>query len=178
MYARFLAVGVIAVLMVTRPALSVPQDGETSVSIYAPDGLKGLAGVYVLVEDVNREAEADRLRREEIQTDVELKLRQSGIQGLTYEEALKTPGLPQLSVIVNAMKTKDASMYAYTASVELLETVTLQRNPKIKIGGASTWKTPSIVGVIPASRVSDLRADVKDMVDKFCNAWLTANPKK
>ena len=42
--------------------------------------LVGLKGVYVIVEDFEEELERDGLRSHQVQTDVELKLRQSGIR--------------------------------------------------------------------------------------------------
>lgn len=60
--------------------------------------LRGLKGVYVLVEHLNPEAERDGLDKTTIQTDVELKLRQAGIQVLTGTEWLAEPGAPCLLV--------------------------------------------------------------------------------
>lgn len=66
------------------------------------ESLRGLKGVLVLVEALKPEIEADGLRRDSIQTDVELKLRLAGIKVLTEEECLKEPGCPWLYVYINA----------------------------------------------------------------------------
>ena len=47
--------------------------------------LVGLSGVYVLVETIEDDVERDGLSRAQIQTDMELKLREAGIPVLTEE---------------------------------------------------------------------------------------------
>lgn len=58
----------------------------------SPDTLKGLKGVYVVIEDLNEEVIKDGLTVDAIRTDVELKLRLAGIPVLLEEARLKEPG--------------------------------------------------------------------------------------
>ena len=64
--------------------------------------LGGLRGVHVKVERINIEAEREGLGPSVLQTDVELRLRQSHIRVLTQAEQLKAPGAPYLYLRVAA----------------------------------------------------------------------------
>src|SRR5262245_2968895 len=105
-YARYLAVAVLTMLMTGLPVSSAPQSADLVVTTGEPEGLKG---VGVLIEDLDIYVEADGLRREDIQRDVELKLRQSGIRVLTAAQRWATRGMPNLYVRVVPVKIPDAS---------------------------------------------------------------------
>jgi hypothetical protein len=65
------------------------------------DTLKGLQGIYVVVEDLYAKPETEEwgLTRQQLLTDVELRLRQNGIKVLSsLEECSSTPGSPYLYV--------------------------------------------------------------------------------
>ena len=137
--------------------------------------LRGLKGVYVLVEQLRPEIERGGLSKNQIQTDVELKLRMAGIKVLSKEESFDAPGRPWLYVNVNAFKAEDIGAYVYHVLVELNQDVYLARRPpdftKYK---TSTWSV-SYLGI--KSKLGDIRASVKDLVDMFINAYLSVNPK-
>src|ERR1700680_4278418 len=65
--------------------------------------LKGIAAVFVVVEDLpNKGADTLGVTRESVQTDVELKLRMSGMRVVpSMEELFKVPGAPIIMVQVN-----------------------------------------------------------------------------
>jgi len=49
----------------------------------------------------------------------------------------------------------------------------------IKVVDATTWLTAGMTGTVGADLVrSSVREEVKDRVDVFINAYLTANPKQ
>jgi hypothetical protein len=174
-----LAVGLIAMLLLGGlPVSSVSQAGDIVSSPFEPEGLKGLKGVYVLIEDLNKDAVADGLSKQAIQTDVERKLQQSGIRVLTEAQMQATPGKPALCVRVSTAKIFSYPTYSCFLSVELKESVKLQRNFGIQVVGATTWQTNGVVGYVFTQSLFTLRDHVKDEIDQFCNAWLTANPKK
>ncbi len=55
------------------------------------ESLRGIPGVYVLIEHLNPDAESDGLTRTQLRTDVELKLRLAGIKVFTREERFLGP---------------------------------------------------------------------------------------
>ena len=118
----------------------------------------------------------DGLDTTQIRTDVELKLRQAGITVLTRQERLSTAAAPYLYVNVQAIKSR-ANVYAFSANVELLQRVTLVRNPAMSIP-ATTWSATCIIGGVGSQKVGSVREHVRDLTDQFINAYLAANPKR
>ncbi len=68
------------------------------------ESLRGLPGVYVIIESIGKDAQADGLKEEAIRTAVELILRSSGIRVLTESEWLETPAAPYLYVRAATLK--------------------------------------------------------------------------
>jgi hypothetical protein len=137
--------------------------------------LKGLPGVRVFVEDIQPDAKADGLRREDIQTEVELVLRSSGIKVLTEEEHLKTIGMPYLYVLVGTNKIKmEGSYYSYSFHLDLTQQVTLVRSRMRAT--ATTWST-ELVGIVGARDFNRLQQNAADLAKKFANDFLAVNPR-
>ncbi len=135
--------------------------------------LRGLQGCHVIVENLEPEIERDGLTREQLQTDMELKLRMAGIKVLSREEQ----GAPVFYLNVTAMEIfakHGASLgYIYNISVSLQERVQLMRNGDIM--RRATWEKPGFLGI--TTNLTDIRQGAKDMVDYFINDYLAANPK-
>jgi hypothetical protein len=68
--------------------------------------LRGLDGVQVVVEDLQPDVERNGLTRQQLQTDVELRLRKAGIRVLTEQELDRAPGQtpPRPSLRPRALK--------------------------------------------------------------------------
>ena len=150
--------------MTVRPAAAQDEPEMT---------LKGLPGVRVSVEDVTADAKRNGLTKDLIQTTVEIQLRLGGIRVLTASEWIRTASAPLLHVQVNTVKA-DTGIYAYNVDVGLIQAVML-KSGQPALG--QTWQEGTI-GLVGASKLLEVRESVKEYVDKFINAWLTANPKK
>ena len=141
--------------------------------------LRGLKGIAVVVEALQPDAERDGLHKDQIKTDVELKLRQAGIRVLTTEESFKTPGSPYLYVNLNTTKNDVLygafSTYAFSIQVALKQDVTLTRDSDLK-GSAPTWETHTL-GIVGATNLQDTRRVLGDLLDRFSNDYLAENPK-
>lgn len=135
--------------------------------------LRGLKGVFVLIEPLKPEIEKDGLTESQIQTDVELKLRLAGIKVLSKEEQVMSPGSPYLYVIPHIRKMDYNRGYLYTISVEFCQKVYLERDLKIS-SVATTWST-GCLGTDPD--LNSIRTVIKDQVDIFINDYLAVNPK-
>jgi hypothetical protein len=135
--------------------------------------LKGLKGVYVLVEPPLESVKKEGLTTDVIRTDVELKLRLAGIPVLSREECLKEPGHPCLYVDPHIMKS-NLGTYIYNTDLEVTQLILLERSHDIRTT-AATWSIWTL-GTTPNLRT--IRHDIKDQVDKFINAYLSVNPKK
>lgn len=141
--------------------------------------LKGLPGVFVLVEQMDPDAERDGLAQSTLTKDVEQRLRETGIRVLTRPELLATPGKPYLYLRVYAVRAtgETAGVYAYSISLELKQEVRLTRASPVR-SLAATWRATEEVGTVQAARLSSVRDKVRDMVDQFINAYLAANSKR
>jgi len=138
--------------------------------------LRGLSGVGVLIEQLAPEIEREGLIKNQLQIEVELKLKMAGIKVLTKEECLKTPGEPYLYININVNTAKtESDIYPYSIDVLLMQKVSLLRDPK-QTTYAVTWSTGG-VGSIEKSILSQLRGSVEEMVDLFIKTYLSENPK-
>jgi|SRR2546422_778763 len=166
---------VLAVLALLSATLVSPLVGQGN-DEFARNTLAGLRGVWVAVEKISEEAQRDGLDTTQIRTDVELKLRQAGITVLTRQEWVSTAAAPYLYVNVQAIK-NPANVYAFSANVELRQRVTLVRNPAMSIL-ATTWSATGFIGMVGSQKLGSVRNDVRDLTDRFINAYLAANPKR
>src|SRR5262249_26285995 len=99
-------IGIMLLLGSTRRAVALDSEHTRAT-------LRGLRVVEVVVEDIPKDAEADGRTTQQIQTDVELRLRKAGIRVLSKTESLKTPGDPALYIGVSTFKDTDLSFYAF-----------------------------------------------------------------
>ena len=144
------------------------------------DSLKDLPGVAVMVERFRTEAEQAGFDRRTFQTDVELKLRMTGIRVLETEDH----GSPLLYLNVNAMHSEPNRRAPYSISLELIQDVVLQRQTpstpedssedvlEKRTTFATTWSSE----VLGLGTVANARDASKDLVDTFANDWLAVNP--
>jgi hypothetical protein len=154
---RLLAAGLLLALVVCAATVGAQNQSPPA------HMLKGLTSTDVLVAL----GEEDLTLKRQLQTDVELRLRQSGIT--------VSKGEADLFVVVNALG-RDEIGYAYSVRVELKQPVMVLAN---RVGAiATTWSVGGI-STTPTSRfAASVRNDVRDMVDEFINAVLSMNPKK
>jgi hypothetical protein len=147
------------VLAIAHPALATDESVERQT-------LKGIKTVAVQVEALRPEVESDGLTQAQIKTDVEQRLRESGIQ--VNDAASAT-----LVVNVNAVLVGQAApLYAVSAQVAFQQDVVVRGLDAT----ASTW---SIGGIAAVGRTNlpMVRDFVRSKVDKFIDAYFSVNPK-
>jgi hypothetical protein len=132
--------------------------------------LKGITEVQVVVETIDPEVERHGLTQSQVQTDLELRLKQSGIKVASSSSA-------SLYVDIQIMRVLVLPLYAYSLEVAFQQPVRLDRNLRISHASAPTWSL-SDSGVIMRKRVRELRSRVIEKVDQFINAYLEQNPKQ
>jgi hypothetical protein len=142
---------------------------------YTRSSLQGLVGVYVVVEVGKPDSLALEINEGQIKTDVELRLRILGIKVVSKkEDAYKIPGTPTFYISIYVYGSEEALSFVIIA--ELLQRTYLERNKEIQLL-ASTWATTLIGLGTKESIRNQVRDSVKDSTDKFCNAYLSVNPK-
>jgi hypothetical protein len=160
-------VSLVAMLLFPAGAASVRADDTWA----ARQTLIGITGVSITVEDLSDASKKMNLAKEDIQTDVELKLRLAGIRVLTEQEGLKLPGNPWLYVLVNVSQDGRAA----SVEVELYQDAVLTRRGPTWTYSICTW---SLSGVMSNPSGPGVRDFTEEVVDRFLNAWLSVNPKK
>lgn len=162
-------VGIVLILALGSPTFAI--NGKSNRAT-----LKGLKGIGVLVENLAPEVEKEGLVKDQLQTDVESKLRKAGIKVLTKEESAKTPGEPYLYININLNTTKtESDIYPYSIDLLFIQKVSLLRDPKITTY-AVTWSTGG-VGSVGKQILGQLRDNAKEVVDIFIKAYQAENPK-
>jgi hypothetical protein len=153
----------LALLLPTIPAWAadLPENRAT---------LRGIAEIAVVVERLDPEVERDGLTQSQLETDVALRLQQSGIKLV-----LSSPYY--LYVSLGTLKPEACDLYAFYLSVAFLQPVKLTRDPAIAYPYAATWSA-GVVGTVGTQRVAELRTDVTNLVDRFINSYLGQNPKR
>jgi hypothetical protein len=146
-----------------------------SQEVYQRTSLRDLNGVHVLVADLDTEDEIEGLYADQIRKNIDDMLRTAGINVLTREEAMRTPGIPCLYVNVDTMKGPDG-VYAYSTTIELLQGVYLIRNPDIRTY-AETWST-GVKGIAAEPNLKQtIQDDLRDILDMFINNYFSVNQK-
>lgn len=143
--------------------------------------LSGLQGVYVVVEELQPNlmkysaAQKSGLSSEGLKRDIEGRLSKAGIRVLTWDQAVKTPGLPFLYINVNTHES-EKYWYAYDIRIELQQLVSMEANPKVKAVGG-TWST-NMTGMVNIGTMDKLKEAVEVLLDRFIGAFRAANPKR
>ena len=138
------------------------------------DSLKGLSGVYLLVEPLSPDVERAGLTSAQLRADVELRLRSSSIRVMSRKDVLKQPGTPHLYLNANLMKS-DSEFWVFDISLEFIQETFLKRN-RDGLFRAKTWGI-SATGYATGGRLVRIREKLRDLTDRFCNDYLAANPK-
>jgi hypothetical protein len=141
--------------------------------------LTGLQGVQVVVEDlqpnIQKYAKQFDLDKASLQKTVESRLREAGIRTLSGDEWLKTRGRPVLYINVNTHE-QEKYWFAYNIGVELQQVAAMEANPAIA-SLVGTWSV-NIAGAVNIGTINVLQDRVKNLVDIFIKAYLSANARK
>jgi hypothetical protein len=136
--------------------------------------LKGLQGVFVLVEDLNPPEEQAGLKTADIQADAEQNLRTAGIPLLGKTQNIDTPGMPTLYISVSVASSTATDLWPFSVDVNLEQQATLKRSPDTFVPTAVTWHVGSI-GAVNKSDIRSVRDRVNEQVAKFVNAYFKVN---
>lgn len=134
--------------------------------------LSGLKGVSVIIEEFQPDFDIYELTTEQLQTDVELRLRKAGIKVGAIE---KFPSSIYVNLNMRAVSACPG-LYSYGLQIELQELVSLDRRPKVVLTG-TLWSLGNSGTVGKDKAKTDLRELVADLVDRFINDYLAANPR-
>ena len=132
--------------------------------------LKGMTGIYVVVEDLGSELKGTLTRRD-VQARVEAQLRTAGIRILKEKEAAKLPGEPYLYVNLAALPL-ERNHFACRIDLEVHQHVALIHDAKG--GHAITWEQ----GVLTTGGIKTIHHQLDELVFAFICDYLAINPLK
>jgi hypothetical protein len=132
------------------------------------ESLKGIHGIYVVVEDLGPELRGV-LNRSEVRKRVEAQLLTAGIRLVKELEAAKLPGEPYLYVNMAALPL-GPKRYSCRIDLEVHQLVALVNNSAT--GHAITWEQ----GVVTAGGVKTIFNNFDELVLDFICDYLAMNP--
>jgi hypothetical protein len=150
--------------------MSLPATGRASDTEFSRRTLKGIKAVAVIVEKLREEAPKG-LTEQQLQNDVELRLRNAGIAVIPSNRADQAAA-PYLYVRVNSLQLSNSPQYIYAIGIELNQAVKVARDVRI-VAVAATWDKG---GTGCTSSPQRIRDGVVDYLDKFIAAYLSVNP--
>lgn len=137
--------------------------------------LRGVAGIWVEVEDIAPVIELDGLHKEQIRKDVESKFQNAGFKILTEKEYEDAAGLSHLSIRINSMKTSAPAYYNYAIRVSLNQGLYIQRTVDVNALLSKT-EMPVWVKDLTGStvRAASIRNTINSSIDKLINNYMAA----
>ncbi len=151
------------------------------------ESLTGLNGLWVIVEDLSDEAQKGGLRRDALQTYLEMRLRRARISVLSKAEWSVSEREPYLYLNVGALRVKAGGVregWTYTLSLEVKQRACIQGWPEGRggvlmfPGGCSlftTWETTG-QSVTPDNLADSVRGYLAELMDELVNDYLAVNP--
>jgi hypothetical protein len=131
--------------------------------------LKGITSVRVFVEGVDPADKPRGLARDQLHTDVELRLQKAGI-------AVSANATEYLYVNLNILRSRQR-LTSFSVVVMVRQAAYLVRDPSITAPVAITW-WKGTDGITVAANLRGVRDAVGDLVDQFINAYRKQNPKR
>jgi hypothetical protein len=138
------------------------------------ESLRGLNGVYVYVQPVAKDVEAEGLSTTQIQSAVEKQLRGAGIS--LQGEPQEGIGSATLVIAIGIVKRPSEEAYLFDVEVSLLQTVRLARRNDPDTFPAQTWSQKAL-GITGPKRMDLILEPLKVRVGDFVNDYLSVNPK-
>ena len=137
------------------------------------DNLKGLKGVFMVIDPLSPDLEKRGVSRDELQRRLVVKLREAGIGILSVKNASTTPGQPILQLKVASVK--NTTGHGFLIQLWMNEKVMFERD-KNRIVHGITWIQTTIAfdGELQSRGVYD---SVDEVLNEFINDYLAANPK-
>lgn len=160
----------LAVLIALAPSVLQGQESGAPANI----ALRGVTAVMVIADSLPEGAAKAGLFASQLQTDVELRLREAG---LTILPPASTPGSAVLYVQASVTP-GETGLIAYSTHMTFGEAVRLIRVPTVLTFG-TTWEGPRVLGYASTERVAEqVRKAVNDQASAFLNAWLAVNQRE
>jgi len=136
--------------------------------------LRGLEGVYVVVEDLRLEIEEEGLTRNEIHKMAVETLGAAGVPVLSEDAWQEAPGSPWLYLYAHVIRREfvEERVFVFNLSIELKQKVNLTRAPEEEDVFATTWSR-ALLG--KSGYLEDVRKGVQVCLEDFIDAYRSMN---
>ncbi len=141
------------------------------------DALEGLESIVVVAQEPPADAKAAGLTQQQIQSDVEMKLKLAGLEVLAKDDMEVEPHTPTLNVSVCILSQKDTQFYAVSIMLNLQQPVILGKEPNTVVL-ANTWERASLSVFDKEILLSAVSAKVKEQVSFFIRDFRAANKRQ
>lgn len=161
----------------TAFALAVLCGSPAWAQLEARRTLHGLDAVGLVIENVHPDAERRGVSKATLEKDIALRLEQAGVRVLANGQEEGVPGRPLLRLQVAITPLDDLPLYNATVTLQLRQSACLTRN-LIICETVTTWEDAGVTHAVGVSRLASVQQDVRDMIDRFLDAYRAENPKQ
>lgn len=143
-------------------------------------GLRGLGGMYLVIEGISGPDEMAGMTERLLREDAELCLRGMGLVPLGAGEWLNASGAPYLYVRVDVAEDEVgvpagcSAAAGFSAAVQVREKVSLERDPGVTVM-APVWGSQCVSQVDRADLQEGMRQAVGGLLEQFAEAYERAN---
>lgn len=138
--------------------------------------LRGVEGVFLVVDHLQPDLEADGLYRTAIMATAERKLKAAGIPVMTSDELVTDLRQPNLRICIESTLT-GSGLHAYHLTIHFRQNVgLLVPGSEVQVL-ATTWEAPPITGAVARDQVEWVNDEIASMIDAFVKAYRVANPE-
>ncbi|MCX6345024.1 MAG: hypothetical protein NT018_08105 [Armatimonadetes bacterium] len=162
--ATLIAIMIITLCAVTGAAWAARANIELN-------SLRGLGGVYLIVQAPSDEMAADGLSKDMIKAGVNKQFEKAGIKLLSDAKDLKDNDAIFL-IALSSVKSKTGA-YACSVDAQLIQITSLARDPKVMVP-ATTW-TNGVVAIVDKDSLTKLREKITSLVDEFIKDYQSVN---
>jgi hypothetical protein len=134
--------------------------------------LRGIDKIKVVVEDLTSASSNPGVSEDSLRDQIELELKRIGIKLVNSDDLL----VPILYLSLTTQKTDGA--HDFVLHMELLQAVTLARDPAIKASSATTWSTFRFARVDAVEFAKKVRTLLSLILEDFLADYQAVNPKR
>ena len=137
--------------------------------------LRGIDKIKIVIEDLTSDSTNNGVTESGLQAQAELALKQVGIN--VTDSNSKTADSPFVPVLYVSLSTDRADGFqTFLMRLELLQAVSLGRDPTIKASSATTWSTFRFRKIDEQGYASKVKTTLTIMLQSFQDDFLSVNP--
>ena len=158
----------IATTICFADATAQQQDGKL-------ESLRGIKAIAVVIEDLSPNSEQAGFQKTQLKTDVEMRLKEKGIQLASEPETERKWDGPVLNVRLQTVKHDRQNIEAISIILQLRQKVRLTRESRAEVS-AVTWQSDRL-GSVDRAELPLARKILVSMVDGFISDYSAVNPR-